>query len=181
MSLLSLTDEELMVQVQAGNAQAFELLFQRHGKGLFGYLRRRSGDEQRASELFQDTWLKVHRFSDSYQAGQPFKPWLFGIAVNTFRDSGRKQQRQVDTVAIEPDRPLGRSVPAAEHAQRLTLEKAIDALPDTLKDAFLLGVVHGMDHREIAAQLDISPANARARISRARAFLRDYLRDGGAA
>ena len=67
------------------------------------------------------------------------------------------------------------------HAQRLTLEQAIEALPENLKDAFLLGAVHGMDHREIATQLDISPANARARISRARAFLRDWLHKRGGA
>lgn len=166
-----------MVRVQSGNPQAYEMLFARHSRPLFGYLRRRTGQEELAAELFQETWLKVHRFSSSWRAEQAFKPWLYGVALNTARDAGRKSQRRVPTVALEHDKPLA---PQA-HARRLTLEQAIEALPENLKDAFLLGAVHGMDHKEIATQLDISPANARARISRARAFLRDWLDKRGGA
>lgn len=177
MELSTLSDEELMVRVQSGNPQAYELLFQRHSGPLFGYLRRRSGQEELAAELFQETWLKVHRFSGSWRADQPFKPWLYGVALNTARDAGRKSQRRVSTTVLEFDEP---QAPSA-HARRLTLEQAIDALPEKLKDAFLLGAVHGLDHKEVAEQLEISPANARARISRARAFLRDWLDKRGGA
>jgi RNA polymerase sigma-70 factor (ECF subfamily) len=57
----------------------------------------------------------------------------------------------------------------------MDLEQAIGALPENLREAFLLGVVEGFDHREVAGQLEISPDNARARISRARARLRELL------
>ena len=177
MELSTLSDEELMVRVQSGNPQAYEMLFSRHSGSLFGYLRRRTGQDELDADLFQETWLKVHRFSGSWRPDQAFKPWLYGVALNTARDAGRKSQRRVSTVMLEHDRP---QAPQA-HAQRLTLEQAIEALPENLKDAFLLGAVHGMDHREIATQLDISPANARARISRARAFLRDWLHKRGGA
>ena len=50
---------------------------------------------------------------------------------------------------------------------RMDLEQAIAALPENLREAFLLGVVEGFDHKEVAAQLDIRPDNVRARISRA--------------
>ena len=166
-----------MVRVQSGNPQAYEALFSRHSGALFGYLRRRTGQDELAAELFQETWLKVHRFSSSWRAEQAFKPWLYGVALNTARDAGRKSQRRVSTVALEHDKPQA----PRSHAQRLTLEQAIEALPENLKDAFLLGAVHGMDHKEIAEQLEISPANARARISRARAFLRDWLDKRGGA
>ena len=61
---------------------------------------------------------------------------------------------------------------------RLNLERAIADMPETLRDAFLLGVVEGFDHREVAEQLEISTANARARISRGRAWLRQRLQEG---
>jgi RNA polymerase sigma-70 factor (ECF subfamily) len=57
----------------------------------------------------------------------------------------------------------------------MDLEAAIGSLPENLREAFLLGAVEGFDHREVAAQLEISPDNARARISRARARLREIL------
>ena len=171
MDLARKTDEELMLLVQQGNAAAYEVLFGRHKAAVYGYLVRRTRQPELARDLFQETWLKVHRGRHTYRQGQAFRPWLFGIALNAARDSGRQASRRVDTVEMTLDKPMA----PERHEDRLTLEKAIDALPETLRDAFLLGAVHGLDHREVAAQLDISPDNARARISRARAFLRKHL------
>ncbi len=166
------TDEELMHAVQQGDASAYEALFNRHQRSVYGYLRRRVRDEQHASDLFQETWLNVHRGSHTFRADQRFKPWLFGIAVNTVRDAYRKQGRRIHTTELtrEPGVP-----PKTRHAERMTLEAAIDTLPGHLKEAFLMGAVQGFNHREVAASLDISPDNARARISRARAHLRKVL------
>ena len=171
MDLAAKTDEELMVRVQQGDEAAYGVLFQRHQRTVYGFLLRKTRQTERASDLFQDTWLKVHRGRHTYKKGQAFKPWLFGIALNTFRDAGRKDQRTLPTVDTE----VQHASRPDDHAGRLTLEAAIDTLPETLRDAFLLGVVHGLDHNEVAQQLDISPDNARARISRARAHLRKTL------
>lgn len=160
-----------MVAAQAGDSAAYAALFQRYQRQVYGYLRRRTGDEQLAAELFQDTWLKVHRGRHTWRSGQPFKPWVFGIALNTLRDSARKAKRTVSTVELTMDQPA----PTVDTPTRMTLEREIGELPDTLRDAFLLGAVHGLDHNEVAARLDISPDNARARISRARARLRKRL------
>jgi RNA polymerase sigma factor (sigma-70 family) len=171
MDLAQKTDEELMVLTQQGDAAAYEALFKRHDRAVYGFLLRKTRRPEYARELFQETWLKVHRGRHTYRSGQAFRPWLYGIALNATRDAGRQANRRVDTVELSIDKPVA----AERHADRLTLEHAIDQLPDTLRDAFLLGAVHGLDHREVAEQLDISPDNARARISRARAFLRDHL------
>ncbi len=171
MDLDKKTDEDLMVLTQQGNAAAYEVLFKRHDRAIYGFLLRKTRQPEYASELFQETWLKVHRGRHTYRQGQAFRPWLYGIALNATRDAGRQASRRVDTVELSIDKPVA----AERHADRLTLEQAIDLLPDTLRDAFLLGAVHGLDHREVAEQLNISPDNARARISRARSFLRDHL------
>jgi RNA polymerase sigma-70 factor, ECF subfamily len=167
------TDEDLMLLVQGGDAGAYQELFHRHQRSVLGYLRRRVRDEEHASDLFQETWLNVHRGSRTFKSGQRFRPWLFGIAVNTVRDSYRKQGRRIKTteMVMEPGVP-----PRSHHMTRLTIEAAIDTLPEHLKDAFLLGAVQGFNHREVAAELDISPDNARARISRARSHLRQLLK-----
>lgn len=165
------TDEELMVRVQQGDEAAYDALFARHSRSVYGYLLRRTREPELASELFQETWLKIHKGRHTYKRGQRFRPWLYGIALNTSRDAGRRASRQIDTIDSEAQL----IAPKDRHEERLTLEAAIDRLPDTLREAFLLGAVHGLDHREVAAQLDISPDNARARISRARAALRKML------
>jgi len=171
MDLRNLSDEELMQRVQQNDTAAYEMLFERHRSGSYGFLLRKVRDRELASDLFQETWLRVHRGRRTYRPGQNFKPWLFGIALNTARDAGRKRSRELETVELRVDKPSPRS----DHAGRMTLETAIGKLPETLRDAFLLGAVHGLDHNEVAARLDISPANARARISRARKLLREQL------
>ncbi len=170
------TDEELMTRVQAGDAGAYKALFERHQARVYGFLVRRTRDREAAADLYQETFLRVFRAREQWRPGRPFRPWLFGIAANAARDRVRKAQRRPFEVGIEDwDAPV---IPNAD--ARLHLEKAVAELPDTLRDAFLLGVVEGLDHNEVADALGISPDNARARVSRARRHLRAALSGEGA-
>jgi RNA polymerase sigma factor (sigma-70 family) len=172
-----LSDEELMTLVQqaepARAAAAYQLLFERHQHRVYGFLVRRSGDAEVAADLFQDTFLSVHRARGTWQAGRRFRPWLYSIAANAGRDAARRNQRTPVLAELTADS----AVTHDRKSTRIDLGRALGELPDTLRDAFLLGAVEGMDHNEVAEALDISPANARARLSRARAWLRDRLGD----
>jgi len=166
------TDEALMLRVQNGDSEAYRVLFERHQGRVYGYLLRRTRSPEIAADLYQETFLRLYRARDSWQMGRPVRPWLFGIAVNAARDHARKVRRLPIEVELSP------TLQGRVHRNPVTkmdLEQAIAALPETLREAFLLGTVEGFDHREVAAQLDISPDNARARISRARARLRATL------
>jgi RNA polymerase sigma factor (sigma-70 family) len=169
--LSSLSDEELMERVQDGDSAAYSELFERHHPRVYGFLLRRTRDPQRAADQFQETFLSVYRARHTWKRDRPFRPWLFTIAANLSRDAARRAARA-------PEEPIqeGHLQPAHPRPDaRLHLEEAIAGMPDTLRDAFLLGLVEGFDHREIAEQLDITPDNARARVSRARAWLRRQL------
>lgn len=166
------TDEDLMEQVQAGNERAFTALFERHRAPLYGFVLRMTREEAAAEDCFQEAFLSVHRARQSWsrQAGT-FRAWLFRIAANAARDHARRQVRR-PLVLTDEDLP----VPVRDHPEeRLQLERALARLPEHLREAFLLGAMHGLDHVELAAALDISPDNARARVSRARAQLRQIL------
>lgn len=161
-----------MERVQAGDASAFAELFSRYRIPLYGYIRRMVHRGEVADELFQDSFLNVHRFRQSWQREQgSFRAWLFRIATNLIRDRGRSQQRrpevsfEVPQTAIAPGDPLS----------KVALERALAGLPENLRDAFLLGALHGLDHNELAMALSIAPDNARARLSRARSRLRELL------
>jgi len=163
-----------MLAIQAGNPDAFEVLFGRYERRLYGFLVRRTGDREAAAELFQDTFLKIYRARGTWDPSRPVKPWLFGIAANTAKDRVRRRQRRPEPVALEEwDAP----VPAhsGRTDARLTLERGLTQMPESLREAFLLGAVQGLDHKEVATTLDISPSNARARISRGRAWLRRFF------
>lgn len=160
-----------MERVQHGDRLAYRELFDRHQGRVYGFLLRRTRDRQLADDLFQETFLSVYRARKTWKPGRKFRPWLFAIASNVSRDHARRSRRQVETTDADLVQPV---YPRTD--TRIHLEEAIAGMPDTLRDAFLLGVVEGFDHREVAEQLAISPANARARISRGRAWLRAHLR-----
>ena len=162
-----------MLRVQQGDNESYNTLFERHHRSIYGYLLRQAREQTRAEEVFQETWLKVHRSRSTYRPGQPFRPWLFRIAANTHRDVLRQGQRQVPLIDTEREPTPVREKPLL----RMHIEDAIASLPDHLREAFLLGPVQGFGHRELAQLLDISPDNARARISRARSALRNLLEE----
>jgi RNA polymerase sigma-70 factor (ECF subfamily) len=164
-----------MELVQAGNKDAFGTLFARYRGPVWSWLARRTRDRELSAELYQEAFLRIWRSSHTYRKGQPVKPWVYKIAGNVARDRFRREQRRVDTVEIDTDRTGERYDPLSG----MDLENAIGKLPDTLREAFLLGAVQGLDHNEVAQALDISPANARRRISRARAQLRELLAEQG--
>jgi RNA polymerase sigma-70 factor (ECF subfamily) len=169
------SDEELMERVQSGDAAAYRALFERHGDRVFGYLSRLSGDAERGADLTQETFLRVWRARATWTPGRAVRPWIFGIAANAARDAARARgRRPVEVELSAHDAPAGGPVPG----QARDLERALRALPDPLREAFLLAVVEGLDHNELARQLQISPDNARARVSRARAALRRALDEG---
>lgn len=169
-ALSALTDEDLMGRVQDGDRAAYRELFERYQVRIYSFLLRKLQNRSLADELFQETFLAVYRARATWERGRIFRPWLFAIATNLARDHARRERRRpepADTDVFPPTQPQSNT--------RIHLEAAIAGLPDTLRDAFLLGVVEGLSHNEIASLLDISAVNARARISRARAWLRERL------
>ncbi len=160
-----------MLAVQSGDPNAYHELFARYRAPVYGYLLRLTQKAELADDVFQDTFLKVYRRRAAWSAAQgSFRAWLYRIATNTSHDRARYQRRRPELATEAP--------PERHHdqtAERLDLEQAIGALPANLRDAFLLGVVEGLDHQEVAAALQISPDNARARMTRARSRLRELL------
>jgi RNA polymerase sigma-70 factor (ECF subfamily) len=160
-----------MDQVQQGSADAFATLFGRHRAPLYGYLLRMTRRAEVADDLFQETFLSVHRARATWvSGGGTFRSWLYRIATNAVRDGGRRTQRRPEVFGLEVEL-VSNDAPA----DRIALERALGALPENLRDAFLLGTVYGFDHNEIASTLEISTDNARARLSRARSRMRELL------
>lgn len=165
------SDEALMDRVQQGDAEAYTTLFARHRAPLYGFVLRMVRRPEVAEDVFQDTFLNVHRARATWTSHHgSFRSWLFRISRNAVRDRARQAARRPE-VLDEIDTPAFAGAPA----DRIALERALAALPEPLREAFLLGGLYGMDHNEIAAALEISPDNARARLSRARGRLRELL------
>jgi RNA polymerase sigma-70 factor (ECF subfamily) len=160
------TDEELMIAYQLGEAEAFAALYSRHASRVLGYLRKKTGSDALARDVFQSTFLKLHRCRSRYDAAFPFVPWLFTICRSELLDALKKAHRRHETLAAEVPENVA---PAADLG---TPEVNLSRLPPAQQRAVELRYGNDFSFDEIAAQLDTSPANARKLVSRAIRFLR---------
>ena len=77
-----LTDRELVLQLQEGDLAALGDLFDRHQRLVYRTAVGITGDEQVASDLLQDVFLRVHRFARHIDPDRPLEPWLYRTTAN---------------------------------------------------------------------------------------------------
>src|SRR5476649_2776842 len=96
MRMLDKTDEELMALYQNGDEQAFGMLYARHSGRVYGFLVNSLKDKALADDVFQSTFMKLHRARSTYDPSFPFIPWLFtvcrGVMIDHIRKAGRIQE-----------------------------------------------------------------------------------------
>src|SRR5262245_22753858 len=87
------SDEALMERYANGDAAAFEALFQRYELRAFSYFVKRTGSRDRAQDLYQELFLRVHRARHAFDPGREFAPWFFHIAHHLLIDDERRGYR----------------------------------------------------------------------------------------
>jgi RNA polymerase sigma-70 factor (ECF subfamily) len=151
-----LPDNHLMEFYARGSEAAFEELFRRYERRVYGYFLRRVGCEARARDLYQELFLRLHRFRSSYDPGRPFEPWLFQVAHSLVVDEWRQQQRRAEVTLNERDLRAQVSDAEAVVAAREEAERAIESLSPEQARILVDAKVGGLEHREIAAALSKS-------------------------
>ncbi len=201
MSLDVFSDDVLMTKFCAGDAQAFELLYARHERPLYRYVRRVLGTalEAQVDEVFQDTWMKLvdNRANWREREDASFKTWLFMLAHHRAVDVLRKGGREVSTdhgwqdnawLDDEAESPwqLWPASSVDEPEQQAFWRKAgqklldcLDGLPALQRAAFLLHHEDGLGLDEMTRVLDAEFETVKSRLryalSKLRACMGAYL------
>jgi RNA polymerase sigma-70 factor (ECF subfamily) len=181
-------DAKDMARLAAGHEAALNDLMDRHAEKLFHYLVRSLQDEDDASDLAQETFVRVYNNRTKFDSGMKFSTWLYAIASNLVRDRYRwrlrhpqvsldaeNQQTETNlkenlrTEAPAPDEQMQTDERAA------TVRAAVAALPEELRQPLILAVYQGMAQAEIAETLKCSVKAVETRIYRARQQLRTTL------
>ena len=152
-----------------------------HMDDIYHYLLKLSGHPQTAEDLLQDTLVKAFEHLESYH-GEKVRPWLFKVAHNTYVDWYRREKRQILT---DPDLLAGltRAVgpePEAEFLQREKIDSwlaAMRILPEKSRQILILRDYHGFSYQEIADILNLSLANVKVTLYRARTTIREVMKD----
>ena len=100
---VSTTDGELIQRAAGGDRSAFELLYQRYARPVFGLALRRLGDRGRAEDAVQETFASIWRSAGTYRPDRgPGAPWLYAVARNAIVDRARNR---TEIPADIPDEP----------------------------------------------------------------------------
>ena len=164
-------------RAQAGDVDAFELLYREHAGRIFALcLRLQAGDSADATELMQDVFIKAWRRISTFRGDCAFSSWLHRMTVNTMLENARSDRRRIARVLPMDDTSL---LPGAARSSgvelKMDLENAIASLPRGARLAFVLHDVEGYQHQEIAEQLSVSVGTIKAQLHRARRLLRERL------
>ena len=170
------TLEALMERYVDGDEAAFDALYQGSSSRLFGYLLRLTRSRERAEDLLQVTYSKVHRARGSYLRGAPVMPWFIAIARRSFLDERRsakvrKEDLSSDGTLPEPssvNQDVGDDVADA-------LERALDSLPENYREAIVLTKVTGLSLAEASEVLGATPTALKLRVHRGYVKLRERL------
>lgn len=174
------TDAEVISGAGADPHQ-FALIFERHYRSTYAYLRRRVG-RSAADDLTAATFEVAFRSRDRYRAfGGSALPWLLGIATNLVRRKQRDEARQLRAYARSGPREIEQSehlavderLDAARFLPRLA--KALQDLPPNQRDVLLLHAWADLSYEEIAESLNIPVGTVRSSLSRARRRLRQEI------
>ena len=177
------SDAETIQQVLDGNTAMFELLMRRYNERVYRAARSIVRDEQEAEDVMQQAYVNAFTHLRQFNGSAQFSTWLTKIAINEalarVRRRGRYEPFDDDLSNVEP---FMSSNPAQSPERqafagelRGLLEWAIDALPDGMREVFVLREVEGLSTSEVAECLRVSDDVVKTRLSRGRAMLRRLL------
>jgi len=170
------TDAELIVRVADRDRIAFEEIYNRYVRPVYGLALRRLRDRQRAEDAVQETFTAVWRSAASYKPERgPAAPWLYAIARNAIVDRLRARIEPVseapDVVSTEPG-PADR---AEASYVSWRVHRALEVLPDKEREVVELAYWSGMSQSEVAEYLHIPLGTVKTRTRSALARLADVL------
>jgi RNA polymerase sigma factor (sigma-70 family) len=156
--------------------RAFEQLMRRHQGMVRAQLRRLlHGDEARADDLAQETFLLAWRKLDQFRGEARFSTWLYRIAYTCFLQARRKQSSAAD--AIDGDAPDQRISPPDAVNLRLDVERAMRRLSATEQIVLTHVAQLGLSHDEAAYVLAMPLGTVKSHTNRGKARLRALLAD----
>jgi RNA polymerase sigma-70 factor (ECF subfamily) len=170
-----LDQSELINAACAGDPDAERALYEAHVDRIFRLAYRMTGDEALAQDLTQETFIRAFDRLDSFRGDAALATWLHAIATRVILNSVRKIKRLRERELALERAQEPRTADRGDIELRMTLHRAIDALPADLRLVMVMHDIEGFKHREIAAALAIAPATSKTRLFRARSQLRRQL------
>ncbi|MBC3935390.1 RNA polymerase sigma factor RpoE [Undibacterium rugosum] len=182
-------DQLLVERVQRGDKKAFELLVSKYQRKLMRLVSRLVYDQAEAEDVVQEAFIKAYRALPNFRGESAFYTWLYRIGINTAKNHLVTQGRRAPT-STDADVEEAESFVDAEGLRDIntpesllaskqiaqTVNAAMAALPEELRNAITLREIEGLSYDEIAEVMLCPIGTVRSRIFRAREAIAERLR-----
>jgi RNA polymerase sigma-70 factor (ECF subfamily) len=178
---ITMTDEDLVARVRAGETHLFELIMRRNNQRLYRAARAILKENDEAEDVMQDAYVRAFEHLHEFEGRARLSTWLTRIAVNEAIARVRRGRRfaplesRPEELAMSPQ-PNTPEAHASDGEMRAALEQAISELPEEFRVVFVLRAVEEMSGAETAECLGIPEETVKTRLHRARGRLQETLR-----
>jgi RNA polymerase sigma-70 factor (ECF subfamily) len=184
----SLTDEDIVMRVRAGDRAMFEILMRRHNQRVYRVARAVVTDERDVEDVMQQAYINAFTHLDQFESRARFSTWLTRIALN--EAFGRRRRLRAEALAslpagLEEDdgAPMERITSPQPDPERQAyagelrqaLEAAVDELPEPYRVVFMLRDIEGLSTSETGEGLGLGDEAVKTRLHRARAMIRQAV------
>ncbi len=184
-------ESAVILQVQQGDANAFEALVTAYQKQVYSLALRTVGNPEDAADLSQEAFLRAYRSIGSFRGDSKFSVWLYRLTTNICIDFLRSKGRKPTvSLTMENDDEETQELDVAddrfdpeENIQRAELQRAVqrglNSLPEEFRTILILRELEGMSYAEIGEILHLEEGTVKSRLFRARSRLCDFLKQDG--
>jgi RNA polymerase sigma-70 factor (ECF subfamily) len=156
-----------MERYASGSQDAFEELFHRFEPRAYTFFLRRTRSPERARDLYQELFLRIHRGRRTYDPARPFKPWFFQIAHRVWIDD-REREHAFHERALDGHEPHAEECTGEDRiASRDRLLEVLGSLSPTERHVLVASRLDGIGYRELARDLGKSIEAVKKLASRA--------------
>ncbi|HZV12275.1 MAG TPA: sigma-70 family RNA polymerase sigma factor [Candidatus Kapabacteria bacterium] len=183
------SDQELMSAFQGGDTKAFEILVKRYQDAIVNYAFRFLGNYEDATDIAQETFMRLYKNRMMYEPIAKFSTWLYTIAGNVAKSElrRRKTSRVVPLSQTDEDgEEQTWDVPDTEYTPDKTvdvtlieqyLQEALMKIPASYRDVIIMRDIQDMEYEDIAKITGLPLGTVKSRINRGRLQLQKLLKD----
>ncbi len=176
-TLLGDQEARLIKKIKKGNQQAFKKLYDIYADYSLRTAYAITNNASDASDIVQETFIKVFRNIDSYDSKKPFKPWFYQILVNESRRYMKKKSQEA--ISIDSEQLLDHlNQDKTELEDDKQLEIAMEQLDEHHRTILVLKYINGFSEKELADMLQLNINTVKSRLYKARQKLKAVI--GGA-
>lgn len=179
---ITLTDEELIEEVKRGNTEFFSEIIQRYNQRMYRTAVSYGISDDDCDEVIQLAYISAYEKLNQFRGESKFSTWLIKILINECLMLKRRKKKLVSlsepgSVTILSPEHQNPEASYMNTEQKEILEKAIADLPEKYRTVYIFKEIEGMSIKEISEILLISGVNVKVRIHRAKALLKDYIKE----